>query len=35
MANAHGWLMLNPVAFVAEWNGRPGLEGVRVEGIRD
>jgi hypothetical protein len=24
IANAHGWLILNPVAFVAEWNGGPG-----------
>ena len=33
IANAHGWLILNPVAFVAEWNGGPGLDAVGVRAI--
>jgi hypothetical protein len=30
IANAHGWLILNPVPFVAEWNGGSGLDSVSV-----
>jgi hypothetical protein len=33
IANAHGWLILNPVAFVAEWNGGTGLDAVGVQAI--
>ena len=33
IANAHGWLILNPAAFVAEWNGRPDLAGVAVRPV--
>src|ERR1700722_10643156 len=28
IANAHGWLILNPAPFVAEWNGGTGLDAV-------
>ncbi|HUN40618.1 MAG TPA: DUF6065 family protein [Acetobacteraceae bacterium] len=28
IANAHGWEILNPIAFDAEWNGGPRLEDV-------
>jgi hypothetical protein len=31
IANAHGWMLLNPVPFVAQWDGRPGLEAVTVQ----
>jgi hypothetical protein len=30
IANAHGWLILNPAPFVAEWNGGAGRDGVVV-----
>jgi hypothetical protein len=30
IANAHGWLILNPAPFVAEWNGDAGRDGVVV-----
>jgi len=30
IANAHGWMVLNPAAFVAEWNGGPGLDAVTI-----
>jgi hypothetical protein len=33
IANAHGWMILNPAAFVAEWDGRSGLEGVSVRPV--
>src|ERR1700722_20112878 len=33
IANAHGWLILNPTPFVAEWSGRIGLDGVMVRPI--
>ena len=35
IANAHGWLILNPVPFVAEWDGEPGLEGVSIRPAAD
>ena len=28
IANAHGWLLLNPVPFVAQWNGGPEVGAV-------
>jgi hypothetical protein len=31
IANAHGWLLLNPVPFVAEWNGSADLKAVTVK----
>ena len=30
IANAHGWLILNTVPFIAEWNGDAGLDGVSI-----
>jgi hypothetical protein len=30
IANSHGWLILNPVPFVAQWNGGPGLEAISI-----
>jgi Family of unknown function (DUF6065) len=30
IANAHGWMVLNPAAFVAEWNGGAGLDAVAL-----
>jgi hypothetical protein len=30
IANAHGWFILNPVPFVAEWDGWFGLEALAV-----
>ena len=30
IANAHGWLILNTVPFLAEWNGDPGTDGVSI-----
>ena len=30
IANAHGWLILNSVPFVAEWNGEPGIDAVSI-----
>src|SRR5215472_5577431 len=30
IANAHGWLILNTVPFIAQWNGDPGTDGVRI-----
>ena len=33
IANAHGWLILNPVPFVAEWDGGAGLDAVVVRPI--
>ena len=30
IANQHGWVIKNEVSFVAEWDGRDTLEGVRV-----
>lgn len=30
IANAHGWLILNPTPFVAEWNGGAGLDAVCI-----
>jgi len=35
IANAHGWLILNPVAFVAEWNGGARLDAVTVRPVAD
>lgn len=31
IANAHGWQILNRVAFVAEWSGDPALDAVRID----
>jgi len=33
IANAHGWLILNPVPFLAEWNGGAGLDAVAVRPV--
>ena len=30
IANAHGWLILNPAPFVAQWNGGEGIDAVAV-----
>ena len=30
IANAHGWLILNTVPFIAEWNGDAALDGVSI-----
>jgi hypothetical protein len=30
IANAHGWVVLNPAAFIAEWNGGPGLDAIAI-----
>jgi hypothetical protein len=30
IANAHGWLLLNTVPFVAQWDGGPGLDAIGV-----
>ncbi len=30
IANAHGWLILNPAPFVAQWNGAAGMGAVAV-----
>jgi len=30
IANAHGWLILNPAPFVAQWSGDAGLDAVTV-----
>lgn len=30
IANAHGWLLLNPIAFVAQWNGAPEVGAVEL-----
>ncbi len=30
IANAHGWLILNPAPFVARWNGEAGIDAVDV-----
>jgi Family of unknown function (DUF6065) len=35
IANAHGWLMLNPVPFVARWNGEAGIDAVEVRPVTD
>src|SRR6266851_4555185 len=32
IANAHGWLILNPAPFVARWNGEAGIDAVEVRG---
>lgn len=34
IANAHGWLILNPTPFIAVWNGGPELDAVTVETMR-
>ena len=28
IANAHGWLILNPAPFIARWNGGSGIDAV-------
>ena len=33
IANAHGWLILNPTPFIAEWDGNAGLDAVTVRPI--
>ena len=30
IANAHGWLLLNTVPFVAQWDGGPGVDAVSL-----
>src|SRR5947207_8836618 len=35
IANAHGWLILNTVPFIAEWNGDAGLDGVSISATAD
>jgi len=30
VANAHGWLLLNPSPFVATWNGRPDIDAISI-----
>jgi len=30
IANAHGWLILNPAPFIARWNGEAGIDAVEV-----
>ena len=30
IANTHGWLLLNTVPFVAQWDGSPGLDAVSL-----
>ena len=30
IANAHGWMILNPAPFVAEWNGGSGTDAVAI-----
>jgi Family of unknown function (DUF6065) len=30
IANAHGWQILNPVAFLANWTGESGIDAVRI-----
>jgi hypothetical protein len=30
IANAHGWLLLNTVPFVAQWDGGSGLDAVTI-----
>jgi hypothetical protein len=30
IANAHGWMVLNPAGFVAEWNGGAGLDAISI-----
>lgn len=30
MANQVGWELLNPVAFTARWNGKPGLDAISI-----
>jgi len=34
IANAHGWLILNPTPFIAVWNGGMGLDAVTVQSMR-
>jgi hypothetical protein len=31
IANAHGWIILNPTPFTAHWDGGPEIEAVKVE----
>ncbi len=33
IANAHGWFILNPVAFIAQWDGGDGRDSVSVEPV--
>jgi hypothetical protein len=33
IANAHGWLILNPAPFVAEWNGGVGLDATVIRQV--
>jgi hypothetical protein len=33
IANTHGWLVLNPVPFVAVWNGGAGIDAVNVQAL--
>jgi hypothetical protein len=31
IANAHGWIVLNEAAFVAQWNGTGALDSIRID----
>lgn len=31
IANGHGWMVLNSTPLVAQWNGEPGLDAIKVE----
>jgi hypothetical protein len=31
IANTHGWLILNPSPFVAQWNGGAGLDAISIQ----
>jgi hypothetical protein len=31
IANAHGWMILNPVAFSAIWDGGQGLDAIKID----
>jgi hypothetical protein len=31
IANAHGWMLLNTAPFIALWDGRSGIDAIRIE----
>jgi len=33
IANSHGWLILNPAAFVAQWDGTDAKDSVKIQAI--
>jgi hypothetical protein len=33
IANAHGWMILNPAAFVAQWDGNDGTDAVKIQAM--